>query len=62
MRLSEDRDIFQALGTIMKASSPLGHSYVQEIRHADVCAVVVTSVDEGKVGNSTGIMPLMSIL
>jgi len=30
--------------------------------HPDVCAMVVTSADEGKVGNSTGIMPLMSTL
>jgi len=30
--------------------------------HPDVREVVVTSVDEGKVENSTGIMPLMSIL
>ena len=36
--------------------------YVWKDRHPDVCAMVETLVDEGKVGNSTGIMPLMSIL
>jgi hypothetical protein len=39
MPLSEERDIFQALGTIMIVSFPLGQSYVQEIRHPDVRAV-----------------------
>ena len=28
------------LGIIARDSSSLGHSYVQEIRHADVCSMV----------------------
>jgi len=40
MRLSEDRDIFQAMGTIMTTSFQLGQSYVQEIKHPNVRSVV----------------------
>ena len=44
----DDCHIISHLGTILTASSPLGQSYMQEIRHPYVRAIVVDELNTAK--------------